>query len=150
MRFQLILNGALALILTLSTNLHAVTHEIIVYKTRACGCCGIWVNHIKANGFQVTVKEVASTLEYQRKYGAPEKLSSCHTAIVEGYTIEGHVPASEIRRLLKERPKAKGLAVPGMPLGSPGMESGGRSERYQVLLFQEDGRTSVYKECPAR
>jgi len=150
MRLRLILTGSLALILTLSINLHSVTYEVIVYRTPACRCCGIWVNHLKANDFQVTVKEVPGTLVYRKKYGVPEKLSSCHTAVVEGYTIEGHVPASEILRLLKERPQAKGLAVPGMPLGSPGMESGGRSDRYQVLLFREDGQTSVYKEYPAR
>ena len=96
------------------------------------------------------VKEVPDTSSYQQQYGVPQKLQSCHTAIVGGYTIEGHVPASEIQRLLKERPKAKGLAVPGMPMGSPGMEAGGRSDGFQVLLFQEDGRTTVYKEYPAK
>ena len=97
-------------------NLDGAANEITVYKTTTCGCCSIWVDHLKSNGFQVTVRSVASTAEYQAKFGVPEKLQSCHTAVIEGYTIEGHVPASEIQRLLKERPKAKGLAVPGMPM----------------------------------
>jgi len=140
----------LTLLSAVLLSLYAADHTITVYKTPTCGCCGIWVNHLKSNGFQVIVKEVPNTAEYQRKYGVPAALESCHTAIVDGYTIEGHVPAAEIQRLLKERPKAKGLAVPGMPLGSPGMEAGGRSDRYSVLLFQADGKTTVYKEYPAR
>jgi len=140
----------LTLTLTILLTAYAADPIITVFKTATCGCCGVWVNHLKANGFEVIVHEVESTSEYQLKYGVPERLRSCHTAIVAGYTIEGHVPAAEIQRLLKEKPKAKGLAVPGMPIGSPGMEMGGRSDRYQVLLFQENGQVSVYKEYPAQ
>ena len=150
MRSRFILAAAIASAIAFLLTVYAADHTITVFKTPTCGCCGIWVNHLKANGFQVIVKEVESTEEYQAKYGVPERLRSCHTAILNGYTIEGHVPASDIQRLLKEKPKAKGLAVPGMPIGSPGMEAGNRSQRYQVLLFQQNGDTSVYKEYPAR
>ncbi len=121
--------------------------QVNVFKTRTCGCCGKWVEHLKANGFDVNVQEVPSTAEYRQKYGVPENLQSCHTATVNGYVLEGHVPAREIRRLLKTRPKAKGLAVPGMPAGSPGME-GSRSDAYSVILFDEAGRTSDYQKYP--
>ncbi len=150
MRFtRLLLRGVIVSAL-LFLNLNGAANEITVYKTTTCGCCVLWVDHLKSSGFQVTVKSVPSTAEYQTKFGVPEKLQSCHTAVVEGYTIEGHVPVSEIQRLLKERPKAKGLAVPGMPMGAPGMEAGDRSDKYSVLLFQADGTTSVYREYPAR
>src|SRR5262245_9592982 len=86
----------------------AAPYQVNVYKTPTCGCCGKWVEHLKANGFAATVKDVQSTAEYRRQYGVPEQLQSCHTAVVDGYTIEGHVPAADIQRLLKEKPKAKG------------------------------------------
>ena len=138
--------------LAFATNrrLQAAGPAITVYKTATCGCCGIWVKHLSDRGFAATIKDVESTDEYSRKFGVPAALHTCHTAIVDGYTIEGHVPAADIQRLLKERPKAKGLAVPGMPMGSPGMEAGGRSAKYSVLLFQADGKTSVYREYPAK
>jgi hypothetical protein len=151
MRSRLALLG-LFLVLTMTAvwTIHAADSTITVYKTTTCGCCGLWVEHLRKNGFQVVVKEVESTDEYAKKFGDPDTLRSCHTALVDGYTIEGHVPATEIQRLLKERPKAKGLAVPGMPMGSPGMEAGGRSSKYAVLLFQADGKTSVFREYPAK
>ena len=126
---------------------HAAGPQIEVYKTRTCGCCAKWVDHLKANGFTPVVNEVPSTAEYRKKYGVPEKLSSCHTAVVNGYTVEGHVPAADIQRMLKTKPKGKGLAVPGMPLGSPGMEAG-RRDAYSVLLFNPDGTTSVFQKYP--
>ena len=114
-----------------------------VYKSPACGCCGGWVAHMRANGFNVDVHEVSEPALYRSRYGVPDALGSCHTALVGGYAIEGHVPAREIKRLLAERPKARGLAVPGMVAGSPGME-GDRSDPYDVVLFQADGRYSTY------
>ena len=126
------------------------TPEITVYKTATCGCCGVWVTHLRENKFTVKVVEVDSTAEHQSKYGVTTALRSCHTAIVGGYTIEGHVPATEIQRLLKEKPKAKGLAVPGMPVGSPGMEVGTRRDPYAVLLFDSAGKTTVYRQYSAR
>lgn len=137
----------IVLALLLSAGLQAAEPEMTVFKTKTCGCCGKWVEHIRASGFKVTVKEVASTADYQKQYGVPERLQSCHTAIVGGYTIEGHVPAADIQRLLKERPKAKGLAVPGMPAGSPGME-GARSDAYSVVKFDAAGAASVYRKYP--
>ena len=126
------------------------SQEVTVYKTETCGCCGVWVNHLRQSKFSVKVVEVDNTAEYQKKYGVTTALRSCHTATVGGYTIEGHVPASEIQRLLKEKPKAKGLAVPGMPIGSPGMEVGERRDPYAVLLFDAAGKTTVYRQYSAR
>ena len=122
---------------------------ITVYKTSTCGCCGNWVAQLKTSGFDVKVVEVEDTAASRAKYGVPEKLASCHTAVVDGYAVEGHVPVAEIRRMLKERPKAKGLAVPGMVMGSPGME-GGRVDPYSVMLFTADGKSSVYQSYPKK
>ena len=122
---------------------------ITVFKTPTCACCGKWVEHLKANGFTVKVQEVNDTSAYERQYRVPRSMVSCHTAVVNGYTIEGHVPAAEIKRLLSERPKAVGLAVPGMPVGSPGMEAA-RSETYSVVIFDESGHGSVYAHYPAQ
>lgn len=133
------------LALLLAAGVEAAAPEMTVFKTKTCGCCGKWVEHARANGFKVTVKEVQSTAGYRRRYGVPDRLQSCHTAIVNGYTIEGHVPATEIHRLLRERSKSKGLAVPGMPLGSPGMESV-HHDAYSVLRFEHDGSASIYRK----
>jgi len=118
--------------------------RITVYKSPTCGCCGKWVEHLQAAGFSVTVHDVQSVEPMKQRYGVPRKLASCHTATVEGYAIEGHVPADLIRRLLAEKPRVKGLAVPGMPVGSPGMEQGNVKEPYDVVSFDETGRTAVY------
>ena len=139
---------ALPLLASLLSQSLAAATRIEVYKTPTCGCCGKWVEHLRANGFEPLVKEVSSTTEYQARYGVPDKMKSCHTAVVNGYTIEGHVPAADIERLLKERPKAKGLAAPGMPAGSPGMDSA-HHPAYAVMLFDANGKTSVYHEYPA-
>jgi hypothetical protein len=135
--------------MALAVRLFAATPRIQVFKTPTCGCCGNWVKHLRANGFDVAVADVEDTGVYRRKYGVPEKLLSCHTGIVEGYALEGHVPASEIHRLLKERPRGKGLAVPGMPMGSPGME-GSVTQAYAVILFDAEGRTSIYQSYPGK
>ena len=117
--------------------------EIEVYKSASCGCCGEWVKHLRANGFVVRAHDVAEPSLYREKFGVPERLGACHTATTGGYAIEGHVPAREIKRLLAERPKAKGLAVPAMPMGSPGME-GPRRDPYDVLLFDARGESRVF------
>ncbi len=116
---------------------------VTVYKTPTCGCCAKWVDHLKTSGFQVTVHDQDDLTETRATLGVPRALGSCHTAVVGSYVIEGHVPADLIQRILKERPAVRGLAVPGMPAGSPGME-GGRQDRYEVLTFDRNGRTSVY------
>lgn len=120
---------------------------IEVFKTATCGCCGKWVEHMRAAGFTANVSDVedAELQKYKQRHGVPDSAKSCHTARVGGYTIEGHVPASEIRRLLVERPKVAGLAVPGMPLGSPGMEvKGVKAHPYDVLAFDATGKTRVF------
>lgn len=140
---------AMAFLLSLAAGISAPPPTMTVFKTKTCGCCAKWVEHMRASGFQVTVNEVPSTGVYRQKYGVPEKLQSCHTAVVDGYTVEGHVPAADVLRLLKEKPKAKGLAVPGMPVGSPGMEST-YQDAYSVLKFDENGMLSVYQNYPAK
>ena len=112
---------------------------ITVHRDPSCGCCGNWVEHLRGAGFAPAVVETDDVTAVKRRLGVPADLASCHTAEVQGYAIEGHVPASAIRRLLAERPQATGLAVPGMPVGSPGME-GGTPETYAVVLFGPQGR----------
>ncbi len=136
-----------ALVSLLATQISAAPPEVTVFKTKTCGCCGKWVDHMRSSGFKVIVNEVSSTAEYRQKNGVPEKLQSCHTAIAGGYSFEGHVPAAEIQRILKEKPRAKGLAVPGMPMGSPGME-GSRRDPYSVVTFDQDGTLTVYQKYP--
>jgi len=118
---------------------------IDVYKSPSCGCCGAWVDHVRKEGFKVRVTETEDLEPVKTKAGVPPDLQSCHTSFVEGYVIEGHVPAREIQRLLKERPAGAGLAVPGMPSGSPGMEQGARKDPYQVVLFSPS-RRSVFAQ----
>lgn len=118
--------------------------EVVVYKSPTCGCCKAWVKHMQANGFSVTAHDVPDVAKYKTEFGLPFALGSCHTAKVGGYVIEGHVPANDIKRLLKERPPVVGLAVPGMPVGSPGMEQGSHKDRYEVLTFDKQGKTGTY------
>jgi len=117
---------------------------IQVVKSPSCGCCSLWVAHLRRAGFHVRVADVADVGPTARRLGVPDDLRSCHTASVGGYAIEGHVPAGDIVRLLRERPAAAGLAVPGMPMGSPGMDQGGRREPYRTILFTRAGRRSVF------
>lgn len=122
----------------------AAAESMTVYKDPNCGCCEQWVAHVKQAGFAVTVRDTADMQTVKASMGVPEALGSCHTARVGNYTIEGHVPADLIKKLLVEKPAARGLAVPGMPVGSPGMEQGGRKDKYDVLLFDKAGKTKVY------
>jgi hypothetical protein len=147
MRRRQLVGIALGFPLLVTNVLSGAGPKVDVVKTPTCGCCSKWVDHLKANGFTVTVRDVPSTAEYRRLNGVPDSLGSCHTATVSGYVIEGHVPAADIHRLLKEKPKATGLAVPGMPMGSPGME-GPRKDAYSTLLFHSNGRTSVFQRHP--
>ena len=115
--------------------------KVSVTKDPSCGCCGKWVDHLKQEGFPTEVTESADVNRLKVRLGVPKPLASCHTAEVEGYVVEGHVPAPAIKRLLAERPEAKGLAVPGMPVGSPGMEvEGMEPETYEVVLFGPSGQ----------
>ncbi len=121
--------------------------EVEVWKDPNCGCCKDWIAHVEANGLSVKAHDTGNN-PVRLKLGMPKSLGSCHTALVQGYVIEGHVPAREIHRLLKERPPALGLAVPGMPVGSPGMDGpsyNGRKDPYDVLLVRRDGTSKVFQ-----
>lgn len=119
--------------------------EVVVYKSASCHCCKRWVEHLKKAGFAVQAHDVRDLRLIRQRAGVPTRLEACHTAKVGGHFVEGHVPADDIKRLLRERPAAKGLAVPGMPAGSPGMEvPSGKVNPYAVLLVTQDGKTSVF------
>lgn len=124
--------------------------QVEVWKSPACGCCKDWVAHMEANGFSVKTYETGNNA-VRARLGLPQELGSCHTALVNGYVVEGHVPARDVKRLLAERPKALGLSVPGMPVGAPGMDGpayGGRKDHYDVLLVEAGGKTRVYQTYP--
>ena len=125
----------------------AETHVLKVFKSPSCGCCGAWVDHMRSAGFQVVVTDITDLRPIKNKFGVVPELRACHSAVIDGYVIEGHVPAREVMRLLKDRPKAIGLAVPGMPIGSPGMEQGSRRDPFQVILFSST-RRSVFAAYP--
>ena len=114
-----------------------------VFKDATCGCCSVWVEHLRRNGFAPTSENVADIQAVKDVYKVPTQARSCHTALVGGYVVEGHVPAAEIQRMLREKPKIAGLAVGGMPIGSPGME-GPNGRPYDVLTFEKTGKTTVY------
>jgi len=123
--------------------------KVVVYKTAACGCCEGWVEHLQAAGFEVDARNVVDLMTIKRDAGVPASNSSCHTALVDGYVVEGHVPADVIKRLLAERPGITGIAVPGMPTGSPGMEGPGAMP-YDVLAIDRQGRNTVYTTVDPR
>jgi len=141
-----LLGGFMAMMSRPGRHVVAASRPLVtVYKSPTCGCCTLWVAHLKDAGFPVKAEDVADVAPIKDKHGVPKGLASCHTALVDGYVIEGHVPADLIDRLLADRPRVVGLAVPGMPLGSPGMEAPGRApERYQILTFDHSGRTGVF------
>ncbi len=118
--------------------------DIVVYRSPTCGCCGKWIDHLKKHDFNVIDKIVDDTQSIKAKYGVSPALASCHTAIINDYIIEGHVPASDIKRMLKNKENIKGLAVPGMVTGSPGMEMGGQKSPFKVIAFDENGVMKVY------
>ena len=115
-----------------------------VFKSPTCGCCALWVKHLEANGFTTKVTDVEDISTVKAKYGVPGRLQSCHTAVVNGYVLEGHVPAADVQRLLKDRPAVVGVAVPGMPIGSPGMEVGTTVQAYNVMTFDKQGQSTVF------
>ena len=120
-----------------------------VWKSPTCGCCTGWIEHMRRAGFQVEVEDVADVTPYKTQYGIGPDMMSCHTSLIDGYAIEGHVPADDIKRLLAERPQIAGLAAPGMPVGSPGMEvPGGQQDRYEVRAFTRDGKATVWATHP--
>jgi hypothetical protein len=118
--------------------------EVQVFKSRTCSCCAVWVGHLREAGFKVAVLDVHNASVERRRLGMPDRFGSCHTALVDDYVIEGHVPAAEIERLLATRPKALGLSVPGMPVSAPGMAVPGRSQPYHVLLIDLAGQAATF------
>lgn len=122
---------------------------VLVYKTPTCGCCNGWVDHMREAGYTVDARDVTDIMSVKRDAGVPVQMSSCHTALIDGYVVEGHVPAEQIARLLAERPEVSGIAVPGMPIGSPGME-GRNAKPYQVYSFDAAGGSAVFGEVDPR
>lgn len=119
--------------------------EVVVYKTPTCGCCSKWVTHLEEAGFTVKTTDLPDLTQIKKQFGVPGKLQSCHTAIVDGYLVEGHVPADVVSKMLNEKPEIAGISVPGMPIGSPGMEVEGRpNDKYDIIAFDKTGNTSVY------
>lgn len=135
---------ALAAIPAVACSRPAKATEVNVYKSPNCGCCGSWVENLRVGGLNVVVHEMEDVTPIARKAGVPDDARSCHTAIVDGYFVEGHVPASDIRKLLRDRPKARGIAVPGMPIGSPGMEQGSHKDAYATLIVDRNGAVRMF------
>ncbi len=124
-------------------NADADAIEITVYKSPTCGCCNKWISHLSDNGFKVKAVNMPNMDQIRARSGITSELSSCHTALVDDYIVEGHVPADVVKRLLQERPEVRGISVPGMVMGSPGME-GNRRDAYNILTFDAEGNTAVY------
>ena len=146
-RIALLLSTALVISGTASARqtTAAAKPSVTVYKSASCGCCKQWVAHMQAAGFTVKALDVDDVEAPMKTYGVPLSLASCHTALVGGYVLEGHVPAESVQRMLREKPAIAGLAVPGMPVGSPGMEVPGYKDPYSVVAFDKTGKTSVYE-----
>nr|WP_096699579.1 DUF411 domain-containing protein [Polaromonas sp. AER18D-145] len=150
LRLSLAAAGAMALGQPLRALAAADAKQITVWKNPDCGCCLEWVAHLRKNGFEVVTQDVKDTAPVRKKLGLPDKFGSCHTARLGDYVLEGHVPARELQRLLREKPHALGLAVPGMPVGSPGMEMGDARDAYDVLLVLKDGSSRIYQSYPSK
>ncbi|MBF0400141.1 MAG: DUF411 domain-containing protein [Magnetococcales bacterium] len=131
--------------LLFAPSLPTVTTNLVVYKATSCGCCSAWVTHMEKNGFTVKVEEVADVTAIKRQLGVPPSMDSCHTGVIGNYLVEGHVPAEDVLRLLAEKPSVKGIAVPGMPTGSPGMEvPGQKPDTYHVITFTTEGQSWLF------
>ena len=121
--------------------------EIAIYRSESCGCCTKWGEHVETEGFTIQDKVIENMEAFKQANGITPELSSCHTAIIDGYVVEGHVPAASIKRMLNERPDIRGLTAPGMPMGSPGMETAGvKAEPFDVLAIAQDGTTTVFDQ----
>ncbi len=124
----------------------AATVPMTVYRSPSCGCCGIWLEHMKKHNFEINDVKTNDVQSIKQKYGIKGELASCHTALVGGYLVEGHVPAEDIHTLLKEQPKILGLSVPGMPHGTPGMEMSGQRHPFSVISFDKNGEQKVFRD----
>ncbi|WP_375322011.1 DUF411 domain-containing protein [Aliivibrio logei] len=118
--------------------------EVMTYKSPYCGCCSEWVEHMEENGFTVKIENHEDMNPIKEKLGVEPRLASCHTAVIDGYVFEGHIPAADIKKFLADPRDFKGLAVPGMPMGSPGMEYGDKKDKYQVVAFKENGKLALF------
>lgn len=140
--------AALAIVVALGAALWmpkgAEAIDIKVYRSPSCGCCEKWIDHLEENGFHVVARDTEDLTPIKQMMGVTPELASCHTAVVDGYVVEGHVPADTLKRFLQERPEVQGIAVPGMPVGSPGME-GAYKQPYDVVTFDSSGRAAVYE-----
>ena len=144
-RFAIVAAAALMLAGSVGMTAQGRQATVDVYKSPTCGCCSKWVDHLRSHGFQVRVTDTETVDQLKTKHGVPRQTRSCHTALVGGYVIEGHVPAADVQRLLRERPAIVGIAVPGMPIGSPGMEVPGvKPQAFNVIAFAKDGSTRVF------
>ncbi len=141
-----ILLAAAMSILALNTSLadDGLTKDIVVYKNPECGCCTRWVRYLEEKNYNVTIEHTRDIFEVKKRLGVPEKLAACHTAVIDGYVIEGHITHRDIKRLLLFRPEVTGIAVPGMPIGTPGMEQGNTKQPYDVISFDKKGNTGVF------
>ncbi len=142
--------AAAALLLSSGSLFAGALPQVEVFKSPYCGCCGAWVDHMKAAGFQVKVTQVSDKSAARKSLGLPDALASCHSAKVGDYALEGHVPAAEVQRLLASKSTAIGLAVPGMPASAPGMDAPGRTDSYQVLLIDKQAKSTVFASYPKR
>ena len=136
--------GFILAIASLTGQAEELLPEVTVYKSATCSCCSGWIDHLKENGFQVKYENVTDLDTYKQKADLPYGMGSCHTGFVGGYAVEGHVPAEDIKRLLREKPEIRGIAVPGMPMGSPGMDFGPQKENYKTLSYTSDGTVDVF------
>jgi hypothetical protein len=144
--FQFLLVSSVLVAWNVSAQAPPFAGAVTVYKSPSCGCCSKWIEHMRANGFTVASHDVEDIAAIKTKHGVPSQAASCHTALVDGYVVEGHVPADVVKRLLRERPKVSGIATPGMPMGSPGMEvPSGTKESYSVVSFDASGKQTVFE-----
>lgn len=125
---------------------HSPTYDLTVFRSPTCGCCGDWLNYMKAEGFEIKDNITAEMDTVKQTYGVSKPLSSCHTALINGYVIEGHVPAEDVRQLLAEKPSVVGITAPGMPMGSPGMEMGDRVDDYTVYAFNTENKVIPFAQ----
>lgn len=143
MKRWLVRTGSVMFFAASFSSVAMAANVIDVYRDPSCGCCGKWIAYLRAQGYSVAVHEDQAMGAMKSRLGVPPEAASCHTALIDGYVIEGHVPVEDIRRLLAQHPDARGLAAPGMPMGSPGMEMG-KPERYDVLLIGRDGSSRIF------
>ena len=132
------------LVMTTAFASDATVKDIVVYKNPDCGCCTKWVQYLQDNDYNVTIEDTRDVPAVKQRLGVPEKLAACHTAVIDGYVVEGHITHRDIKRLLLFRPDITGIAVPGMPIGTPGMERGDSKQSYDVISFDDQGNTEVF------